>query len=50
MPHPVYAWMGWVCILNPTEDKFKKVEYLIDESYEYAVEKFSKKSKVNKKE
>lgn len=19
MPHPVYAWLGWVCILNPTE-------------------------------
>ena len=18
MPHPIYAWMGWVCILNPT--------------------------------
>ncbi len=19
MPHPVYAWMGWICMLNPSE-------------------------------
>ena len=22
MPHPVYAWMGWICILNPAEDQY----------------------------
>lgn len=22
MPHPVYAWMGWVCILNPSAEQF----------------------------
>lgn len=43
LPHPVYAWMGWVCMLNPSEDKFEELKPLILESYEYAKEKFSKK-------
>ena len=43
MPHPVYAWMGWVCILNPTEQKFEELKPLIQEAYEYAKEKFKKR-------
>ena len=31
MPHPIYAWMGWVCILNPTEQKFEELKPLIQE-------------------
>ena len=23
LPHPVYAWMGWVCVLNPSVERFK---------------------------
>lgn len=23
MPHPVYAWMGWICVLNPTIETFE---------------------------
>lgn len=41
MPHPVYAWMGWVCVLNPSEKTFREFETMIQESYEYAREKFS---------
>lgn len=43
MPHPIYAWMGWVCVLNPSEKTFLEFETMILESYEYAKEKFSKR-------
>ncbi|MDE6409529.1 MAG: hypothetical protein K2K81_04715 [Muribaculaceae bacterium] len=43
LPHPVYAWMGWVCILNPSESAFNKLKPLIQESYEFAIEKFKKR-------
>ena len=42
LPHPVYAWMGWICILNPSEQTFTKIKPLIQEAYEYAKEKFKK--------
>lgn len=54
MPHPVYAWMGWVCVLNPTEATFREFEVMIQESYEYAKEKYlnsfglKKKKSLNK--
>jgi hypothetical protein len=22
MPHPIYAWMGWFCVLSPTTNLF----------------------------
>lgn len=40
LPHPVYGWMSWVCVLNPSEDSFTRLKPLILESYEYAKEKF----------
>lgn len=43
MPHPVYAWMGWLCVLNPSENTFKQLKPLIREAYEYAKEKFLKR-------
>jgi len=45
LPHPVYAWMSWICILNPTEEKFETLKSLINESYEYAREKYNKRKK-----
>lgn len=45
IPHPVYAWMGWVCVLNPTQKTFEEFEPMIKESYEYAIEKFSKRKR-----
>ena len=43
LPHPVYAWMGWICALNPTEQLFEELKPYIQESYEYAKEKFKKR-------
>ena len=43
LPHPVYAWMGWVCALNPSEQAFQALKPLIQEGYEYAKEKYRKK-------
>ena len=43
LPHPVYAWMGWVCTLNPSKHTFEELKPLILESYEFAKEKFEKR-------
>ena len=43
MPHPVYAWMGWVAINYPEKFQWDEVRSLLDISYEHAVQKFSKK-------
>ena len=41
LPHPVYAWMSWICVLNPSESTFEKLKPLIQEAYEYAKEKYT---------
>lgn len=43
LPHPVYAWMSWICALNPSEETFEKLKPLIREAYEYAKEKHAKR-------
>ncbi len=45
MPHPVYAWMGWVQIINPSKDKFMQIFPYIEEAHEAAVVKFNKKTR-----
>lgn len=47
MPHPIYGWMSWVQILNPSESKLTDLFGLIAESHINAVNKFNKKT-VNK--
>ncbi|UWD47589.1 DUF6194 family protein [Clostridioides difficile] len=47
MPHPVYAWMTWVCVLNPSEKTFEELKIIIQESYNLAKEKFAKRIKSN---
>lgn len=42
-PHPIYGWMGWVAILNPTEKTFHTIIPLLSESYENAKKKFGNK-------
>jgi len=42
MPHPVYAWMGWVQVLNPSEETFASMQPLFAESYDHVVRKFEK--------
>lgn len=44
MPHPIYAWMGWVQVLSPSEATFEKVLPWVDEAHALAVKKFSLKA------
>ena len=43
MPHPVYAWMSWICVLNPSENTFDRLKPLIDEAYTLAKKKYLKR-------
>ncbi len=44
MPHPIYGWMSWVQILNPSEKSFEKLLPLIKEAHAQAVNKFNRKT------
>ena len=43
MPHPIYGWMSWVQIINPTESKFNEILELIEIAHKSATIKFMKK-------
>ncbi len=43
MPHPVYAWMGWVQVLSPTEETFEQVLPLLKEAHSASINKFRKR-------
>jgi hypothetical protein len=43
MPHPVYAQMSWVCVLNPTEATFQTLRPLLAEAYQLAVSRHAKR-------
>lgn len=45
MPHPIYAAMSWVYVLNPSEETFKIVQPLLEEAYEKAVRRYETRSK-----
>lgn len=45
MPHPVYGWMSWIGILNPSPDTFETLKPLIAEGVELAKVKYAKKVK-----
>jgi len=45
MPHPVYAWLGWVAILNPEKNNLETVKQILDISYKNVLDKFDKKKK-----
>ena len=42
-PHPVYAWMSWVCVLSPSTELFEEIYPLIVEAHGSAINKFNKK-------
>jgi len=44
MPHPIYGWMSWVQVLNPSAPTFESLLPLITEAHENAVIKFNKKT------
>ena len=44
MPHPVYANMYWVCVLNPSSATFQRVvQPLLAEAYDLNVRKYAKR-------
>ena len=43
LPHPVYGWISWLCVINPSDATFEQLKPLIQEAYEYAKEKYSKR-------
>ena len=43
MPHPIYGWMSWVQILNPSNEMYKELLPLLKEAHSNAVVKFNKK-------
>jgi hypothetical protein len=47
-PHPIYGWMAWVSILNPSKASLKNLKTLIDESYELCTQKYKKKIALGK--
>lgn len=46
LPHPVYGWMAWVCILNPDKECFRGLHPLLDESYKLVLQKYAKRVKL----
>jgi Family of unknown function (DUF6194) len=43
MPHPIYAWLGWVSINNPSIQNSDVLKHLLDISYQNVLIKFAKK-------
>lgn len=43
LPHPVYGWMGWVCVLNPSHETFEDCKNLLDNAYSKALKATMKK-------
>ncbi|MGH1412924.1 MAG: DUF6194 family protein [Pelagimonas sp.] len=42
-PHPVYGWMSWVAVLNPTVETLGDMRPLIDAAYAKAKASFEKR-------
>ena len=43
MPHPIYAWMNWLQLLNPTQVTWNSNQNLIQESYELSKARLAKR-------
>ncbi len=43
LPHPIYSWLGWVCINNPDSESLDLVKHLLEISYQNAWAKMAKK-------
>jgi hypothetical protein len=44
-PHPVYGWMSWVAVINPSQATFDSLFPYLIQSLELAREKFKKRLK-----
>ena len=47
-PHPVYGWMAWIAVLNPTHETFDSLKPMIDEAYQLAAKKWKARVKAGK--
>jgi hypothetical protein len=43
LPHPVYGWMGWICVLNPSVETFEECKNLLADAYRKAMKATLKK-------
>jgi hypothetical protein len=43
MPHPIYAWMSWIAVVNPTHATMAVLKPLLLESIQLAHVKFAKR-------
>ena len=43
MPHPIYGWMSWVCVLNPSFQTFEVCKDLLNSAYDKAIALTQKK-------
>lgn len=37
LPHPVYGWMGWISVLNPSEETFNRCIPMLQDAYQKAL-------------
>jgi Family of unknown function (DUF6194) len=44
-PHPIYAWLHWIAILNPTQDSLHILKPILDETYIIVQKKYQIKIK-----
>jgi len=44
LPHPVYGWMSWVSVLNPSASTFNTIKPMLAEAYDLAVGKFARRA------
>jgi len=44
LPHPVYGWMSWIRVLNPSRSTFQNVKPLLAEAHNLAVSNFAKRA------
>jgi hypothetical protein len=44
LPHPVYAPMSWICVLNPSEETFQAVRPLLAEAHDLAVRRHARRT------
>ncbi len=42
-PHPVYGWMCWIAVKNPSSETLEDLKPLLAESYQLAIGKFRKR-------
>jgi hypothetical protein len=43
MPHPVYAPMSWICVLNPSAATFETLRPLLAEAYDLAADRYARR-------